>query len=319
MFAVHTILHPTDFSECSKHALAHAVRMARRHHAALHLLNVAPSMGDDPVRTAYSLGAGEDADYEALAEQARARMRQLAEAAGADDLNVLVEHRRGIAPGPVINDYANDRDVDLIVMGTHGRRGVGRFVLGSVAEEVVRQAPCSVMTVRAEDADGPPPTVDRVLVPVDLSEFTVPLYRAALDVAATYSARIDLLHVIEPLPFPVPLVGAITIHDLVPDPTERSTQQLKRLVETVRHPDVSATPHVTEGHAAQSIIQQADDLESDLIMMASHGLSGIEGFLLGSVTARVARRAHCPVFVARVEPEERPEPPPTADDTTTHS
>jgi nucleotide-binding universal stress UspA family protein len=314
MFEVNKILHPTDFSECSKHALAHAVRMARRHDAVLHLLNVAPGMGDDPVRTAFSLGAGEEADFETIAEQTRARMGELAEAAGTDDLDVSFEHRRGIAPGPVINDYASEQDIDLIVMGTHGRRGVGRFVLGSVAEEVVRQAPCSVMTVRADDTGTPPPTIDRMLVPVDLSEFTVPLHRAALEVAATYSAHIDLLHVIEPLPFPVPLVGAVTIHDLVPDPTERSTEQLTRLVETVRHPDVSVTPHVTEGHAARSIIQQADALGADLIMMASHGLSGIEGFLLGSVTARVARRARCPVLVARVEPEKRPDQHPAADD-----
>jgi len=232
---------------------------------------------------------------------------------------VRVEHRRGIAPGPVINDYADDHQVDLIVMGTQGRRGVGRFVLGSVAEEVVRQAPCSVMTVRDDDTDTPPPTIDRMLVPVDLSEFTVPLYRAALNVAATYSAQIDVLHVIEPLPFPVPLVGAFTIHDLVPDPTERSTEQLQQLVDTVGHPDASATPHAVEGHAAQTIIQQADELNSDLIMMASHGLSGIEGFLLGSVTARVVRRARCPVFVARVEPEALPEQPPAAEDTASNA
>lgn len=319
MFAINTILHPTDFSDCSGRALAHAVRMARRHNAALHLLNVAPTMGDDPVRTAYSLGAGGDADYEAFAEQAEVQMHQLAEQAGAKDLDVTFEHRRGIAPGPVINDYADDHQVDLVVMGTHGRRGVGRFVLGSVAEEVVRQAPCSVMTVRDDDTDTPPPTVDRMLVPVDLSEFTMPLYRAALDVAATYSALIHVLHVIEPLPFPVPLMGAVTIHDLVPDPTERSTEQLQQLVDTVRHPDVSATPYVVEGHAAQAIIQQADTLNSDLIMMASHGLSGIEGFLLGSVTARVVRRARCPVLVARVEPEAVPEQHPTADNTASNA
>jgi len=319
MFAINLILHPTDFSDCSKHALAHAVRMARRHNATLHLLNVAPSMGDDPVRAAYSLGAGDDADYEAIAEQAEVQMHQLVEQAGATDLDVTVKHRRGIAPGPVINDYADDHHVDLIVMGTRGRRGVGRFVLGSVAEEVVRQAPCSVMTVRDDATDTPPPTIDRMLVPVDLSEFTVPLYRAALNVAATYSAQIDVLHVIEPLPFPVPLVGAFTIHDLVPDPTERSTEQLQQLVDTVGHPDASATPHAVEGHAAQTIIQQADELNSDLIMMASHGLSGIEGFLLGSVTARVVRRARCPVFVARVEPEALPEQPPAAEDTASNA
>jgi nucleotide-binding universal stress UspA family protein len=286
--------------------------MARRHHAALHLLNVAPNLGDDPLRGAYSLGSGDEAEYESVAEEAQARMADLLEEAGAGDLEVETAHRRGIAPGPVVVDYAEDRGIDLIVMGTHGRRGVERFFIGSVTEEVVRGAGCSVMTVRSEDADVSPPTIDRILVPVDLSEFTVPLYRAALDLAATYSAHIDLLHVVEPLPFPVPLVGALTIHDLVPDPMERSGEQLKRLSTSITHPDVDVTFHTAEGHAAQTIVEQAEALGSDLIMLASHGLSGIEGFLLGSVTARVVRRAACPVFVARVEPEEQVDDHPAA-------
>ena len=317
MFAIDTILHPTDFSDCSKGALAHAIRMARRHDAVLHLLNVAPSLGDDPVRAAYTLGAGADEQYEEVAQKAQAMMAELLDEAGADDMEVTTAHERGIAPGPVIIDYVEEQDVDLIVMGTHGRRGVGRFVIGSVTEEVVRQANCSVMTVRSADKEITPPTIDRLLVPVDLSEFTVPLYRAALDVAATYSAHIDLLHVVEPLPFPVPLVGAITIHDLVPDPTKRSAEQLTHLSSAITHPDVTVTSHTEEGHAAQTIVEQADALNSDLIMMASHGLSGIEGFLLGSVTARVVRRAACPVFVARVQPEERPADHPATQEATT--
>jgi nucleotide-binding universal stress UspA family protein len=316
MLTVNRILLARDFSDVSDQALRYAVDLARRFDATLHLL-YAEVLHKDPFG-ADTAGAGDT-----LSAQIRERLAQDVDQMPLvkryPELDTVIDVRRDVAAAPAIMEYAEDEGVDLIVMGTHGRRGVGRFVLGSVAEEVVRQAPCSVMTVRADDTGTPPPTIDRMLVPVDLSEFTVPLHRAALEVAATYSAHIDLLHVIEPLPFPVPLVGAVTIHDLVPDPTERSTEQLTRLVETVRHPDVSVTPHVTEGHAARSIIQQADALGADLIMMASHGLSGIEGFLLGSVTARVARRAHCPVFVARVEPEERPEPPPTADDTTTHS
>lgn len=307
MFAINTILHPTDFSPCSKGAFAHAVRMARRHDATLHLLNVAPSLGEDPVRSAYELGAGETSIYKEVEDKAQVLMGQLIDEAGAQDMAITTAHDRGIAPAPVVMEYADDHDVDLIVMGTHGRRGVQRFMLGSVTEEVVREASCSVMTVRSEGETVPaPPTIDRLLVPVDLSEFTVPLFRAALNMAGTYSASIDLLHVVEPLPFPVPLIGAITIHDLVPDPTERSTDQLNRLATSITHPEVDVTTHVEEGHAAKTVVAQADALDADLIMIASHGLSGFEHFLLGSVTSRVVRRAKCPVFVARVEPEEPP-------------
>jgi nucleotide-binding universal stress UspA family protein len=305
MFTIKTILHPTDFSDSANEALAHALRIARRHQATLHLLNVAPSLGEDPVRSAYSIGAGESAVYQKMADRAQELMDALIDESGAGDLeeDIVRVHDRGVAPGPVINDYAQEHDVDLIVMGTHGRRGVERFMLGSVAEEVVRHAPCSVMTVRRTADGAQPPAIDRILVPVDLSEYTVPLFRAALNVASTYSARVDLLHVVEPLPFPVPLVGALTIHDLVPDPTEQSESQLANLAESMTHEGVNVTPHVEEGHAAATIVAQAEALDSDLIMIASHGLSGVERFLLGSVTARVVRRAHCPVLVARVEPE----------------
>jgi nucleotide-binding universal stress UspA family protein len=305
MFTIETILHPTDFSDGAEEALAYALRMARHHKATLHLLNVAPSLGEDPVRSAYSIGAGERAIYKKMADRAEELMEALIDESGAEDLkeDIVRVHDRGVAPGPVINDYAQEHDVDLVVMGTQGRRGVERFMLGSVAEEVVRRAPCSVMTVRRTGDRAHPPIIDRVLVPVDLSEYTVPLFRAALNVASAYSARVDLLHVVEPLPFPVPLMGAVTLHDLVPDPMEQSKDQLTKLVDSVAHEGVQATPHVEEGHAAATIVAQAETLDSDLIMMASHGLSGMERFLLGSVTARVVRRAHCPVLVARVEPE----------------
>ncbi len=303
MFTVNTILHPTDFSPCAKGAFAHAVRMARRHDAQLHLLNVAPSLGEDPIRSAYTVGAGEDSVFKEMEDRAQEMMLALIEEGEAEDLDIQRDHDRGIAPGPVINEYAEEHDVDLVVIGTHGRRGMKRFVLGSVAEEVVRQAPCSVMTVRSEeDVVPPPPVIDRVLVPVDLSEYTVPLFRAALNVASTYSAQLDLLHVVEPLPFPAPLVGAVTLHDLVPDPTDQATNQLTHLAATASDDAVNVTSHVEEGHAATVIVEQAKALDSDLIMIASHGLSGLESLLLGSVTARVVRRASCPVLVARVTP-----------------
>jgi len=304
MFTVNTIVHPTDFSPSAKGAFAHAVRMARRHDAQLHLLNVAPSLGEDPVRSAFSVGAGEESMFKEMEDRARDLMEALVEEGRATDLDIELAHDRGIAPGPVIIDYAEDHEADLIVMGTHGRRGVKRFVLGSVTEEVVRQASCSVMTVRSEaDVVPPPPVIDHMLVPVDLSEYTVPLFHAALNVASTYSAQVDLLHVVEPLPMPAPLVGAVTIHDLVPDPTDRAKEQLVRLAETPSDDAVTVASHVEEGHAAAVIVEQAQALESDMIMIASHGLSGLESFLLGSVTARVVRRAPCPVLVARVTPE----------------
>lgn len=218
-------------------------------------------------------------------------------------LAVTMVHERGAAPAPFIIGYADEQDVDLIVLGTHGRRGMKRLLLGSVAKEVVHEAECAVMTVRDGHDETAYPTINRVLVPVDLDGFSVPLYRAALDIAKVHDAHVDLLHVVEPLPYPRPLVGEISVHDLVPDPTERSAELLSELVSARARTDVDVTTHTAEGPAAQTILRQTAALDSDLIIMASQGMSAIERLLLGSVTARVVRRARCPVFVARVQPE----------------
>jgi nucleotide-binding universal stress UspA family protein len=304
MLDIQTVLHPTDFSECAKHAFTYALQVARQHDADLHLLHIGPSEGDDPIRSAYQIEAGDESVLKKMRDRAEERMMDLIGEVDSGGVNIQLSYSRGIAPGPEILRYAEKKAVDLVVMGTHGRRGVKRFILGSVAEEVVRQAPCSVLTVCGEaQGDFTPPTVDRMLVPVDLSEFTMPLLHAAKTVASAYTAEIDLLHVVEPLPFPAPLVGALTIHDLIPDPTDQATSQLEQISEQADGPDIAITPHVAEGHAAKVILNTAEELDSDLIMIASHGLSGLEGMLLGSVTARVLRKAQCPVWVARVQPE----------------
>lgn len=304
MRTIQRILHPTDFSASAKQAFRLALQVADRAGAELHLLNVAPNLGEDPVRSAYDLESGDASLFRDLRDKADAQMLQMIEAAGADAASIKRVHSRGIAPGPVILDYAGDEDVDLIVMGTHGRRGVKRLVLGSVTEEVMRQSPCDVLTVRAPDeGEVARPAVQRCLVPVDLSVYARPLLREAKTIAASFGAQIDLLHVIEPLPFPAPLMGAVSIHDLVSDPGGRTREQLDELVRTTEGPPVPIDMHVEEGHAARAIRTAADALKSDMVVMASHGLSGLEGMLLGSVTARVIRRTKSPVWVVHVEPE----------------
>lgn len=302
MFKTKTVLHPTDFSPESQNAFQYAYELAERRDAELHLLHVATFLGDDPLRTAFDVSLDEDEFYKQVHDEADEKMKKLIQTVEASSVPVRRVHSRGTAPAPVITEYAKKQDIDAIVMGTEGRRGVSRLVLGSVAAEVVRNAPCAVFTVR-DGATEMPSGVERVLTPVDLSEFSRPLLRAARDLAASFNASLDLLHVVEPLPFPVPLVGAVTIHDLIPDPVDQAKLQLDRLVETSGGLPVSTSTHVAEGHAATMIVEEADKNDVDLIVMSSHGRTGLERVMLGSVTARVVRRASCPVCVMRVNPE----------------
>ncbi|PEN15218.1 hypothetical protein CRI94_02755 [Longibacter salinarum] len=306
MFKIDAILHPTDFSEESHHAFEYAYDLAEQWGAELHLLHVAPSLGDDPVRGAFDASLDEEEFYRTIRDEVDQKMQSLIDTVEQSDVPVHRIHSRGIAPADVISEYAEHEGMDIVVMGTEGRRGVSRLLLGSVTAEVVRKAPCAVLTVQ-EDANIPS-DVKRVLTPVDLSEFSRPLLRAAREVTATFNASMDVLTVVEPLPFPVPLVGAVTLHDLMPDPIEQSRKQLDRLVQTTEGLPVSIETHVKEGHAAMMIIDTAGELDSDLILMASHGRTGLERIMLGSVTARVVRQATCPVCVLKVQPEEIEEP-----------
>lgn len=138
MLSIRTILHPTDFSECSRRALHLACAMARDYHARLILLHVVPQP---------RIGFGEgilSTDPAVLREEAESRFDQLI----LPDCGLDVEHR--IAEGdPVATtlQLAEELPADLVIMGTHGRTGLKRFVAGSVAEQVVRRARCPVLTV----------------------------------------------------------------------------------------------------------------------------------------------------------------------------
>jgi nucleotide-binding universal stress UspA family protein len=142
------ILFPTDGSDGANAALEHAIDHAVTYDAELHVVYVVEE--NLPVMEAGQAELLEtlEAEGEEAIEDARSR----AKAAGVASIRGSIG---GGSPYRSILKYTEDNDIDLIVMGTHGRRGIDRYLLGSVAEKVVRSAECPVMTVRAdEDADG---------------------------------------------------------------------------------------------------------------------------------------------------------------------
>jgi nucleotide-binding universal stress UspA family protein len=145
------ILVPTDFSEHAKDALDAAIDLSVRYGAALALIHVYdrvpypfPDTIDEAIRS--RIARAEDESNKALEKQ-----RQLAVERGVQRVEVALLH--GYPPAEIV-DYATNAGIDLIVMGTHGRRGVSRFLIGSAAERVVRTAPCAVLTVRMPPASA---------------------------------------------------------------------------------------------------------------------------------------------------------------------
>ena len=144
MITLNTILVPSDFSECSDEALAYGLELARRFNAKVHLLHVVQDPATQPW-AAEGFAAPVIEVVDEWQRQADARLRALVPDADRDRVIVATTVA---TPYAEILAYAAEHDVDLIVMGTHGRSGVSHLLLGSIAERVVRRAPCPVLTVR---------------------------------------------------------------------------------------------------------------------------------------------------------------------------
>jgi len=280
-----TILHPTDFSPHAETALAHAIGFARAYDAELHLLNV---------QIPFSLPSF---PIEETASEAEARERL--DTIDVDGARAVREVRRGLAPAPAIMEYAEEIAADLVVMGSHGRRGVQRLLLGSVTEEVVREGKSPVLTVH-EEATASPDGYGRILVPVDFSSRTTAQLETAADLARRFDAALDVVHVIDPPTMPDLYVPFERLVVDIAGTTTRALGELETLSEPFKD-DIEMTTEVLVGRAATEIAKRAE-AGTDLIVIPTHGHSGLDRVLLGSVAEGVLRRADCPVFVLKPTP-----------------
>lgn len=296
---IRKVLFATDFSERSEAALPHAVWYAREFEAELHMLHAVVLHADDPANPDVDFPDLEDA-YREVDRWASDRME--ATAGRADDAGIAVKRaeRRGIAAAPVILDYAHEEEVDLLVLATHGRRGVRRMLLGSVAEEVVRRAGRPVLTVRSDGdgAHGEPPR--RVLVPVDFSEHArqALVYGAAL--SERTGAELHVVHVLPEMSFPDPYFAeAAQLRAMARAAQERVPEALARNVREVLGAEAEVHTHLEVGSPAATIVRVAEEEDVDHVVLSSHGRTGVERVLLGSVAEGVVRRASCPVLTVK--------------------
>lgn len=278
------ILVPTDFSAPSDAALAHAQALARAWNSTLHLLHATARRLTPP---------HEDGEGPEPAALRRMRDRLVQEDHGRCLEVRVVEHA---APADAILTYAGAADIDLIVMGTHGRTGVAHLLMGSVAETVVRGAPCPVLTVRHEPAAA---TFRRILVPTDFSGPS----DAALDygrlLQRRFGASVHLLHVLDD----EQVAGPFGAEVFVTEPPDARAARLRDAHERLSHRVTSAdrssgrlTSEAIFGPVAATIVDYAGDNGFDLILMGTHGRTGLAHLLIGSVAERVIRGAACPVM-----------------------
>ncbi len=297
MVKMRRILCPVDFSEFSRHALDYTAEIARWYDAGITALHVIPPMA--PLLPAGGVGL-----YPPIAftpqdlQQFRDELEAFAAAtkAAAIDCQVI----QGSVAGEILRAAAN-LPADLIVMGTHGRSGFERVMLGSITEKILRKATCPVLTVPAAAPVVPP--VDarfgRVLCAVDFSPASQHALALAQSLAGEAAAPLAVLHVLEPASVFEPVVAADPKLQAAIENRHRETRErLRGLVGADTRAFTDVVEVVGSGKPYQEILRVANEQHADLIVMGAHGgHRGLAAF--GSTTAHVVRQAPCPVLSVR--------------------
>jgi nucleotide-binding universal stress UspA family protein len=311
-----SILVPLDGSQLSEAALPVASEIARRSGATLHLLLVTMRAMAAPIfvealpvvdEDMHSLGKTHDQAY---LEQIRDRLT----AAGELPVTVAVldplaadDHEQTI-PG-FIAAYAVANGVDLIVMTTHGRGGITRFWLGSVADALIRLSPAPILLLRSHDEAsglGQAAPARRILIPLDGSARSEAVVAPALALGQLLGAEYTLLHIVVPAVLG-PAAPFTTPTDFNPERTRRDEAEAQRYLEEVagRLRGLGATvgTRVLVGdQVALAILEETQRESYDLIAMSTAGRSGIRRLLIGSVADKVLRRAEAPLLLHREDP-----------------
>lgn len=278
------ILIPTDGSKCSEVATSYAGDLADHYDASIHVLC---AVDPRPLENANHYDE-EVEDSTDLAEQT------CTELTGSGLIAEPIV--RTDVPHRAILSYVEEEGIDLIVMGTHGRTGVERFLLGSVTEKVVRLSDVPVLTVNTRhDGEVTYPYSD-ILVPTDGSTGALAALAPAVDLATTYGARLHALSVVDTLALGLEASSEV-IFELLEEAAESAVDEVEQRTSETNVKEIETD--VSTGSAYQEINSYVQDEGIDLIVMGTHGRSGVERYLLGSVTEKVVRTASVPVLTVR--------------------
>jgi nucleotide-binding universal stress UspA family protein len=208
--------------------------------------------------------------------------------------------------GPALTRYVEEIGIDLVVMATHGRGGIRRAWLGSVADHIVRHVKVPLLLIRPDEArEGAvrQPGADQILVPLDGSPLAEEVLGPAAELARLWGMSVTLLQVVHPVVFfEDEMLGFPAPDDPVLTASLRSQAEdyVRDISERLRHQGVRATGVAVVGrNAADSILQAANPVRVAVIAMATHGRGGVQRLVLGSVADKLIRAAAVPVLVQR--------------------
>jgi nucleotide-binding universal stress UspA family protein len=293
--SIERVLCPIDFSDTSHHALACAAAVARWHEAQLTILYVFPSL---PAMDVPPVPLEDEARANLLA-----KMRDFA-AIVPRSVHVDCQVQEARLVHEAIVRHAEATEADMLVMGTHGRSGFERMLLGSVTEKVIRKVKCPTLVVppRAHDvAADAPVQFHRILCPTDFLASSLKAFEHAISVAEETDGHLTLLHVVEMLAAVGHAPPAVDdeFARLRGATIDEARRRLSNLIPDDARAYCTIDAVVVEGRAYKQILCQAKETRADLIVMGVHGRGAIDLLLFGSTTQHVLRASTCPVMIVR--------------------
>lgn len=281
------ILVPFDGSDGAVEVLHHASEIAHWADATIQVLYVA-----DTTRDSVTVVEGQTVD--ALVQEGEEIVDEAAKALDTLGIDYDTDIMQG-NPVPTIVDYAEQYDQDLIVMPTHGREGVSRFLVGSVSEKVVRLSSVPVLSVRMQPDETLTFPYEHLLVPTDGSDASAHAAEHVIDLAAALDATLHVLSVVEDTGLGATFSGEAT--------EQAATEAVDAIVSAADRRGVDDTvSHVEHGTPVEAILDCIDTNDIDAVGMGTTGRRGTDRILLGSVAEKTVRSAPVPVMTVG-EPE----------------
>ena len=289
---IRNILFATDFSECSEAPKQVAEMFAKEYGAELTVLyviepaaiNIPSFFKHAPIAPVYE--QVRNSVEEQMSMQFTKSQRRKIKISGKIEQGGIVD---------TINKYADKLNADFIMMGTHGRLGLNLAIMGSVAEKVVRTSSIPVMTVRVSDKK---PRIRNILFTTDFSKYSFKALPYAIAIAKRFKAKLFQVYVMEPVGFDPAKPHKHYPDDNLSDYIETSALDLfQKLRKETDTGSLDVSQEVIAGFAPHiEILEYIDEKDIDLVVMATHGHSGLKQLFTGSTTERVVRLASCPVL-----------------------
>lgn len=311
-----TILVPLDGSELATRILAHVRTLAANLSAKVRLIHVLPDAhkhlyvdhhhnvlwrADTPLLEKDSL---QRQVYATLRQNAESYLEVIARNLRSDGFDVEIDIHFGHTAQCII-ETARQPEIVMTAMVTHGYSGLRRWTMGSVTEKVLHASPVPVYVVRGDTQPivTEPPVIERLLLPLDGSDFARQALSVATELAVHTQAAVHLLHAVQPTDDAPALVRAVMNNDILQQAMAERQQwgeaQLQAASDEIGKAGIWTSSRTVVGHPAEAIIEAAQQQHSDVIVMATHGYSGLRLWALGSVANKVMHATSTPLLLVR--------------------